>query len=73
MYRKTKRSIEQLAQLRAARDRNHIASPAPDYAPMLPVLRRRIVNVLKVPQQSYHTRPASAFAGSPAACCDPVH
>lgn len=43
MYRKTKRSIEQLAQLRAARDRNRMASPAPDYAPMLPDLRRRIV------------------------------
>lgn len=43
MYRKTKRSIEQLAQLRAARDRNRMASPGPDYAPMLPHLRRRIV------------------------------
>lgn len=43
MYRKTKRSIEQLAQMRIARDRNRMASPAPDYPPVLPQLRRRIV------------------------------
>lgn len=42
-YRKTKRSHEVLAKMRAARDANRMASPAPDYPPVLPSLRRRIV------------------------------
>ena len=43
MYRKTKRSQEQLAAMRAVRERNRLALSAPDYPPQLPELRRRIV------------------------------
>lgn len=42
-YRKTRRSQEQLARMRAARDRTRMAAPAPDYPPDLPDLRRRII------------------------------
>jgi hypothetical protein len=43
MHRKTHRSREQLAAMQAARARNRMALPAPDYLPQLPELRRRIV------------------------------
>ena len=41
-YRQTRRSAEQLARMRAARDAARMASPAPEYPPELPSLRRRI-------------------------------
>ena len=42
-YRKTKRSKEILARMRAGRDAARMARPAPDYPSALPELRRRIV------------------------------
>lgn len=42
-YRVTKRSATQLAAQRAAKDRARMDRPAPDYPPILPDLRRRIV------------------------------
>ena len=42
-YRKTRRSKETLAKMRAGRDATRMARPAPDYPPSLPELRRRIV------------------------------
>lgn len=42
-YRKTRRSQEQLARMRAVRDANRMAKPAEARAPDLPNLRRRIV------------------------------
>ncbi len=42
-YRKTKRSKETLAKMRAGRDAARMARPAPDYPDELPELRRRIV------------------------------
>ena len=41
-YRKTKRSAEQLARMRAARDAARMARPAQERVPDLPLLRRRI-------------------------------
>jgi hypothetical protein len=43
MYRKTRRSKETLARMRAGKDVARMALPAPDYPPALPDLRRRIV------------------------------
>ena len=42
-YRKTKRSIETLAKMRAGRDRARMDSPALDYPSTLPELRRQII------------------------------
>lgn len=42
-YRKTRRSKETLARMRAGKDAARMARPAPDYPPALPELRRRIV------------------------------
>lgn len=42
-YRKTRRSKETLARMRAGKDASWMARPAPDYHPDLPDLRRRIV------------------------------
>lgn len=42
-YRKTKRSLETLAKMRAGRDAARMNRPAPDYPVALPDLRRRIV------------------------------
>lgn len=42
-YRKTRRSAETLAKMRAGRDALRMASHAPEYPPALPQLRRRIV------------------------------
>lgn len=42
-YRKTRRSKETLARMRAGKDAARVARPAPDYPPALPELRRRIV------------------------------
>ncbi len=42
-YRKTKRSAETLAKMRAGKDHSRMARPSPDYPPDLPDLRRRIV------------------------------
>lgn len=42
-YRKTKRSLEVIAKMRAGRDRARMARPAPDYPPERPLLRRRII------------------------------
>ena len=42
-YRKTRRSKETLARMRAGKDASRMALPAPDYPPALPELRRRIV------------------------------
>ena len=42
-YRVTKRQRERLAAMRAAKERKRIAGEMPDYPPMLPELRRRIV------------------------------
>lgn len=42
-YRKTRRSKETLARMRAGKDAARMARPAPDYLPALPDLRRRIV------------------------------
>ncbi len=42
-YRKTRRSKETLARMRAGKDCSRMARPAPDYPPDLPDLRRRIV------------------------------
>ena len=42
-FRVTKRSAEQQARMQAGRDRARMDRPAPDYPPILPDLRRRIV------------------------------
>lgn len=42
-YRKTRRTREQLAMMQAARDRTRMEQSAPERAPELPELRRRIV------------------------------
>lgn len=42
-YRKTRRSVEQLARMREARNAARMAAPAPDYPRELPKLRRKIV------------------------------
>lgn len=42
-YRKTKRSIETLARMKAGKDAARMERPAPDYPPTLPELRRSIV------------------------------
>lgn len=42
-YRVTKRSAEQQARMQAGRDRARMDRAAPDYPPILPDLRRRIV------------------------------
>lgn len=42
-YRKTRRSKEVLARMRAGKDAARMARPAPERAPDLPDLRRRIV------------------------------
>jgi hypothetical protein len=42
-YRKTQRSKETLARMRAGKDAARLARPAPDYPPEQPELRRRIV------------------------------
>lgn len=42
-YRKTKRSLETLAKMRAGRDAARMARPAPDYPTQLPALRRQII------------------------------
>ncbi|MBZ0104016.1 MAG: hypothetical protein K8H84_00145 [Sulfuricella denitrificans] len=42
-FRKTRRSKEVLANMRSARDANRMDSPAPEYPPELPELRRRII------------------------------
>ena len=41
-YRQTRRSAEQLARMRAARDAARMSMPAPEYPPEIPTLRRRI-------------------------------
>lgn len=43
MYRKTKRSKETLARMKAGKDRARMERPAPDYPAILPELRRRVV------------------------------
>ena len=43
MYRKTKRSKETLARMKAGKDAARINKPAPNYPAALPELRRRIV------------------------------
>jgi len=42
-YRKTRRSREQLARMKVGKDAARMARPAPDRAPELPELRRRII------------------------------
>lgn len=42
-YRKTKRSKEALARMKAGKDAARISRPAPDYPAPLPELRRRLV------------------------------
>ena len=42
-YRKTRRSIETLARMRAGKDAARMNGPAPDYPAPRPELRRRIV------------------------------
>lgn len=42
-YRVTRRSAETISRMREARASRRIAGPAPDYPPILPDLRRRIV------------------------------
>lgn len=42
-YRKTRRSREQLARMKAGKDAARMARPAPERAPELPELRRRII------------------------------
>ena len=42
-YRVTKRSAEQQSRMQAGRDRARMDRPAPDYPPIVPDLRRRIV------------------------------
>lgn len=42
-YRKTNRSREMLARMKAGKNAARMARPAPDYPPQLPELRRRIV------------------------------
>lgn len=42
-YRKTRRSKETLARMQAGKDAARMARPAPERAPELPDLRRRIV------------------------------
>ncbi len=42
-FRKTRRSIETLARMKAGKDSARMERPAPDYPAVLPDLRRRIV------------------------------
>lgn len=42
-YRKTKRSIETLARMKAGKDAARTGRPPPDYPPKLPKLRRQII------------------------------
>ena len=42
MYRRTKKSAEMRRRMRASRDRNRMAKPAPDYPQQLPEVRMRI-------------------------------
>jgi hypothetical protein len=42
-YRKTKRSAETLASMRAGREAARLARPAPEYPIALPDLRRRVI------------------------------
>lgn len=42
-YRKTRRSKEMLARMRAGKAAARMARPAPDYPPALPELRRRLI------------------------------
>lgn len=42
-YRKTRRSREQIARMKAGKDAARMARPAPERAPDLPHLRRRII------------------------------
>ena len=42
-YRKTRRSKETLARMRAGKDAARMERPAPDYPPILPELRRRVI------------------------------
>lgn len=42
-YRKTKRSIETIAKMRAGKDRARMLRPAPEYPLPLPDLRRQII------------------------------
>ena len=42
-FRKTKRSLETLARMRAGKDAARLEQPDPDYPAALPDLRRRIV------------------------------
>lgn len=42
-YRKTRRSKETLARMKAGKDAARMARPAPDYPPALPELRRRLI------------------------------
>lgn len=42
-YRKTRRSKETLARMKAGKDAARMARPAPDYPPSLPELRRRLI------------------------------
>lgn len=43
MYRVTKKRREELARMREAKAAKRMASPAPDYPPELPDLRRRLI------------------------------
>ena len=43
MYRKTKRSIETLARMKAGKAAARMARPTPDYPSVLPELRREII------------------------------
>lgn len=42
-YRTTKKSAEKFARMRGAKERKRMDSPAPDYPPILPELRRTII------------------------------
>ena len=42
-YRKTKRTREQVERMKRGKAAARLARPAPDYAPALPNLRRRII------------------------------
>lgn len=42
-YRKTRRSKETIARMRAGKDAARVERPSPDYPPALPDLRRRLI------------------------------
>ena len=44
-YRKTRRSKETLARMKAGKDAARMASQAPDYPPILPELRKSLPRV----------------------------